>query len=67
MEEPERDYLGNIICHCAGCDWCKSLESRNGETFYFCMDESGGAFLEETDLCGWCTVSAEDEDAPGEW
>jgi len=31
------------------------------------MDESGGAFLEETDLCGWCTVSAEDEDAPGEW
>lgn len=67
MDELEQDYNGDAIRHCAACDWCKSLESRNGGTFYFCMDESGGAFLEETDLCGWCTVSAEDEDAPGEW
>ena len=38
MEEPERDYLGNIICHCAACDWCKSLEDSAGRTIYFCMN-----------------------------
>lgn len=66
-DEPERDYLGNIICHCAGCDWCKSLEDSAGRTIYFCMNAESGSYLEETGLCGGCTVSTDDEDAPGGW
>ena len=44
VEEPERDYLGNIICHCAGCDWCKSLEDSAGRTIYFCMNADSTAY-----------------------
>lgn len=55
MNEPERDYLGNIICHCAACDWCKSLEDSAGRTIYFCMNADSTAYLEETGLLGGCT------------
>lgn len=58
----ERDYNGDVIHHCAACEWCKDLEGSNGETYYFCMNAESGAFLEETGLCGNCTISAEDEE-----
>ena len=61
----DRDYLGDVVRHCAGCDWCKDLEDSKGRTIYFCMNADSGAFLEETDLCGNCTVSAEDEEGMG--
>ena len=61
MNEPERDYLGNIICHCAACDWCKSLEDSAGRTIYFCMNADSTAYLEETGLLGGCTFPPEYE------
>lgn len=61
MNEPERDDLGNIICHCAACDWCKSLEDSAGRTIYFCMNADSTAYLEETGLLGGCTFPPEYE------
>ena len=61
----DRDYNGDVVRHCAACDWCKSLEDSAGRTIYFCMNAESGAYLEETGLCGNCTISA--EDAPGGW
>lgn len=61
----DRNHNGETICHCAGCDWCKSLEDSMGRTIYFCMNAESSAYLEETGLCGNCTISA--EDAPGGW
>ena len=66
MAEPERDYLGNIICHCAGCEWCKSLEDSAGRTIYFCMNADSTAYLEETGLLGGCTFPP-DYEMPEEW
>ena len=61
MNDTERDYLGNIICHCAACDWCKSLEDSAGRTIYFCMNADSTAYLEETGLLGGCTFPPEYE------
>lgn len=44
------------IKECVVCEWCKSLKDSEGDFHYFCMDVNGGAFLEETGLCGWCEM-----------
>ena len=62
MEDFERDYNGDRVRKCAECEWCKPLEGSDGEIYYFCMDTDGGAFLEQTGLCGWCTAEAGDEE-----
>lgn len=67
MEEPERDYNGDIVRKCFECEWCKSLEGSDGETYYFCMDTEGGAFLEETGLLGWCTAESDSEEESGDF
>ncbi|MEY8437928.1 hypothetical protein [Anaerotruncus colihominis] len=61
MREPERDYNGDIIRYCSECEWCKSLEGSDDETYYFCMDVDGDAFLEITGLLCWCTIESESE------
>lgn len=58
--------MSNIICHCAGCDWCKSLEDSAGRTIYFCMNADSTAYLEETGLLGDCTFPP-DYEMPEEW
>lgn len=63
----DRDYNGDVVRHCAACDWCKDLEDSMGRTIYFCMNAESGSYLEETGLCGGCTVSEDGEDAPGGW
>jgi len=47
---------------CASCDWCKPLENNKGEIFYFCTHDEGGAYLEETGLCGWCDLEDESDE-----
>lgn len=62
MQEFERDWNGGLIRKCAECEWFKSLEDSEGNTHYFCMDVNGGAFLEETGICGYCTVEENEEE-----
>ena len=66
VEDFERDYNGDRVRKCAECEWCKPLEGSDGEIYYFCMDTDGGAFLEQTGLCGWCTAEAGDEEEEAE-
>lgn len=46
---------------CSECEWCKSLEDSIGNSIYFCMNCESGAYLEETGICGNCTIEIEGE------
>lgn len=43
-----------MIRFCSDCEGCKILETVQGNTIHVCLDEEGGAYLQEVGLCGWC-------------
>ena len=43
-----------MIRFCSECQGCKLVETVQGNTLHICLDENGGAFLQEVGLCGWC-------------
>lgn len=45
--------------YCADCDGCRLITTVQGNTLHICLDETGGAFLQEVGLCGWCNSGSE--------
>lgn len=43
-----------MIRFCSECEGCKILETVQGNIIHVCLDEEGGAYLQEVGLCGWC-------------
>lgn len=46
---------------CASCKGCLPIDTIAGSHIYICIDESGGAFLQEVGPCGWCESEEEEE------
>lgn len=43
-----------MIRFCSECKGCTLMETVQGRSLYICLDEEGGAFLQEVGICGWC-------------
>ena len=54
--------MSELIKQCSECDHMKGLEDSDGNWIYFCMDTESGAYLEETGICGNCTLEVDDNE-----
>ena len=48
-----------IQMNCCDCKHMKGIKNSDGDYIYLCVNTDSGAYLNETDSCGWCDLIKE--------